>query len=189
MKHVRTFSQLFESVSATPDAIKNLSGYKKLLDQGWIDITTPIMAKNGTVKFDHPDTDQYTSIHSNGYIRGQGKHAHVAYQRISPLHPEKPANAIFGRPIEKIEDYDIKFKWLENYWINKVLKESGVSPSERKKVIQNQANDLSRIINDMVEKDADAIPSKTLERLKKTGLLDPNRHTGIIMDLGDLGLF
>ena len=190
MKHVKTFNQLFES-AATPQEIKDLSGYKKLLNQGWEDITTPIMAKNGTIKFDHPGADQYTTIHSNGYIRGQGKHSNRAYQRISPLQPDKPSNAIFGRRIENVEDYNIKFKWLENYWIKQSLRKIGAGPAIIKKAIEDPENmeELSKMINDLIEKNPKAVSTIGLENLEKAGILSPTEHTKVIMDLGGLGLF
>jgi hypothetical protein len=190
MKHVKSFNQLFES-NFTSDAIKDLSGYKKIMDQGWVDITTPIMAKNGTLKFEHPEDDQYTTIHSNGYIRGQSKHSDRAHQRISPLHSDKPANAIFGRPVKNIEDYNIKFKWLENYWIKKYLKRSGATGSVIKNALENPENveELSRFINDLIEKDPTAISPAGLENLERSGLLNPTDYTKTIKDLRDIGLF
>jgi hypothetical protein len=190
MKHVKSFKQLFESVN-TPDPIKDLSGYKKIMDQGWVDITTPIMAKNGTLKFEHPEDDQYTTIHSNGYIRGQGKNSYRAHQRISPLDRDKPSNAIFGRPVENVEDYNIKFKWLENYWIKKHLKQIGTPAPLIKKALADQQNvtELSKMINDLIENNPEAISAAGLENLKKSGLLNPAEHTKVIMDLGGLGLF
>ena len=189
MKHVKFFNQLFESVN-TPDALKDLSGYKKVMDQGWKDITTPLMGKNGSFKFEHPESDLWVIIYANGYIRCQNKFSERMAPRVSPL-GNSTGDILFGRAVEKIEDYNIKFKWLENYWTKKYLKQLGTPAPLIKKTLENPENvsELSKMINDLIENNPDAITPASLENLKKSGLLDPTDHTKVIMDLGGLGLF
>ena len=189
MKHVKSFNQLFESAN-TPDSLKDLSGYKKVIAQGWKDITTPLMAKNGSFKFEHPENDQWIIIYANGYIRGQNKFSERIAPRVSPL-GNSSGDMIFGRPVDKIEDYNIKFKWLENYWTKKYLKQLGAPSDVIKKALADPDNvqELSKMINDMIEKDPESVSATGLENLKKSGLLNPDSHTKVIMDLGGLGLF
>ena len=54
---------------------------------------------------------------------------------------------------------------------------------------QQNVAELSKMINDLIENNPEAISAAGLENLKKSGLLNPADHTKVIMDLGGIGLF
>jgi hypothetical protein len=201
MKHLKDFSQIFENQEGrkifTPEEIKSLPGYKELIDDyGFMDTTTPVIAKSGNLRFEHPDLSNEYTIYSNGYIRQQSGPYQMWWnpeitKKGTPsilVRPDGASNndIIFGKEIENLEDYEIKFKYLKDYLIKKIGKEAGLY---KKDLSGKSLNDLSDIINKRIENDPSSIPFNVLKKLVKIGKLIPNQFTLTVMNAGEFGFF
>ena len=193
MKYVKSFNDLLKesygkSGQITYDQIKQTPGYKDLIASGFVDITTPTMQKNGNIRFSHPASPLEYSIFSNGYIRYQnsgtnwmgGRSAQAVY--ASPI-GDRRSDQMYGRPIEKIEDFDVKFRYIKSVLIKTILKSLGISSESMK-----NGETLSDIINQLIEKDATLIKNPAIKSLIGSGIFKLNGYSELAASLADFGL-
>lgn len=193
MKYVKSFNDLLKesygrSGQISYDQIKETPGYKDLIASGFVDITTSTMQKNGNIRFSHPASPLEYSIFSNGYIRYQnsgtnfmgGRSAQAVY--ASPI-GDKRNDQMYGRPIEKIEDFDVKFRYVKIVLTKTILKSLGIPPksAENWEVI-------SDIINQQIEKDASLIKTPAIKSLIDLGIFKPSGYSELMASSADFGL-
>lgn len=194
MKYVKSFNDLLKesygkSGQITYDQIKQTPGYKDLIASGFVDITTPTMQKNGNIRFSHPASPLEYSIFSNGYIRYQNsgtswmgvRSAQAVY--ASPI-GDRRSDQMYGRPIEKIEDFDVKFRYIKSVLTKTILKSLGIPP----KSADISREVLSDIINQQIEKDASLIKSPAIKSLIDLGIFKPSGYSELMASSADFGL-
>jgi hypothetical protein len=201
MKHLKNFFQIFENSTNrqifTHEEIKSLPGYKELIDEyGFKDTSTPVISKSGNLRFEHPNLSNEYTIYSNGYIRQQSGPYPMWWntqitKKGTPSVLVRPAgispnDVIFGKEIESLEDYEIKFKYLKDYLMKKMGKSIGVSGKD---MVNKSINDLSDIINKRIEKDPTSIPNAILKKLESSGKFIPNEFSHTVMNAGEFGFF
>lgn len=189
MKHIKNFYQIFEKKVGqifTREEIQSLPGYRELIDDyGYVDLTTPLVAKSGNIRLSHPDLDNEYTIYSNGYIRQQPTSSYWGQNKKGTpsilVRPDGVSlnDLYFGREIGKLEDYENKFLYLKNY----INKKRGLPPAIEVKNIN-----ISDWINKTVEENPSSIPLDLLKNLELSGKLNPSDFTKTILDVHGLGL-
>lgn len=143
------------SLNFSMEDVRGLDSYKSLIELGFKDITPP-RSGDGTLRFSHPAFDGMDYlIYATGYIRrqdttntGPWRSGSMVTQSITPpgitrynfsytdkggyKREEKEASRsslLYGQPITKPSDYDIKFEWLKKQLIKKFFKSAGIPTS------------------------------------------------------------
>ena len=109
-----------------------------------------------------------------------GRSAQAVY--ASPI-GDRRSDQMYGRPIEKIEDFDVKFGYLKSVLTKTILKSLGIPP----KSAENQ-DSLSDIINQQIEKDATLIKSPAIKSLIDLGIFKPSGYSELMASSADFGL-
>lgn len=158
-----TDSEKTPSINFSMDDVRSLDSYKSLIEAGFKDITPP-RSGEGTLRFSHPEFGGMDYlIYTSGYIRRQdtantnnwGERSMVTqsitptsrprydYKYIDGKYSSKEKenrrfDFLYGQPITKPSDYDIKFHWLKQLLSKKFFKLTGIPPSTDNEIIKKE---------------------------------------------------
>lgn len=194
MIHIKTFSQIFEdaeywspdpSVYYPIEQIRGLQSYQDLISKyGWVDITTDRVAKSGNITFQNPILPgaKY-EVYNKGYIRIN------TGSRWTPLvSPIQDRYKDFAQPIKSLNDYDLKFKWLEKYLIKKIVISLGIN---RVRSINSNSTmeDIGKVLDSMIDKNPSFAKKPEIQFLKSQGLYNPSEFSDDMLKASEIGLF
>lgn len=200
MIHLKTFSQIFEdaeywspdpSVHYPIEQIRGLQSYKDLISKyGWVDITTDRVSKSGNITFENPALPGIKyQVYNNGYIRiNSGATMYNAGGKWTPLvSPIQDKDKNFAQPIKSLNDYDLKFEWLNKYLIKKIVISLGIN---RVRSINSNSNmeDIGKVIDRMIEKDPSFAKKPGVEFLKRMGLYNPSEFSDDVLKASSYNL-
>jgi hypothetical protein len=195
---LKTFSELFEnddndynwspdpSVHYPIEQIRGLESYKNLISKyGWIDTTTDRVAKSGNITFEHPVLSGIRyQIYNNGYVRINSG------SRWTPLvSPIQDRGREFAEPIKDLNDYDLKFKWLEKYLIKKILINLELNRVRGISASNVTSDELGKTIDNAIEKNPTFAKKPGISTLINIGLYKPAEFAEDMMKASGLGLF
>lgn len=156
-------SEKTPSLNFSMGDVRSLDSYKSLIELGFKDITPP-RSGEGTLRFSHPAFDGMDYlIYTSGYIRRQDpsnvspwRSGSMVTQSIIPpsiirytfdyskgnynreAKETSRSSFLYGQPITKPEDYDIKFHWLKQMLNKKFFKSTGIPPSADNEVVKRE---------------------------------------------------
>lgn len=199
-------SEKTESINFSMDDVRNRDSYKALIEMGFSDITPPKSA-GGTLRFSHPAFDGMDYlIYVTGYIRRQDtsstspwRTGSMVTQSITPPgiirynydyskgdfnreeRESSKSSLLYGQPITKPSDYDIKFEWLKKRLIKKFFKSVGIStPITDPEGIRRELARIAKTSPDATRQVKKIFPEIWKEIKAETGL-------DVFSELGDLG--
>lgn len=196
MKYLKSFAAIFESVedtvSYTPEEIKQMPQYQDLLAYGDLkDTSSPTIAKSGNIRFQEKNSGQSYTIFSNGYIRYQWIEKEVPWYGGAPKrgvpgvyvspNGESMNDFLYGQPVRSKEDYIPKFEYIKRI-IAKRRKEE--LPS-----VEVDRERISKMVNDLLANDAEKIKSPAIQRLIKKGIYVPDSLGRSLIKAADIGIF
>ena len=162
-------SEKTPSLNFSMGDVRNLDSYKSLIELGFKDITPP-RSGEGTLRFSHPAFDGMDYlIHTTGYIRRQDTNStnwrgykSMVTQSVTPpsitrytfdyskgnynreAKETSRSSLLYGQPITKPEDYDIKFHWLKQMLNKKFFKSTGIPPSADNEVVKRELSKFAK---------------------------------------------